>query len=200
MLILIIQEDEGPIPNVFQYFPHWPLHVCTLSFHYLFSVSITCNCHFLPFRRFVSCTSNRKVLSEKYLTCRRRWSGRIKKSGYGVRIGACHSLVLKCFPTFSVFLLHEIHFNPFNTLHLPLLNSGQALERQKEYTDAIRVERDELREEVVKLKDILKVTCLCVNVISVYSGPLSVRGPKTLVKGGRKHLSTPPTTSPRQLR
>ncbi|XP_019132067.2 clumping factor A isoform X3 [Larimichthys crocea] len=31
-----------------------------------------------------------------------------------------------------------------------------ALERQKEYTDAIRVERDELREEVVKLKDILK--------------------------------------------
>uniref|UniRef100_H3DKF8 LRR binding FLII interacting protein 1 n=1 Tax=Tetraodon nigroviridis TaxID=99883 RepID=H3DKF8_TETNG len=31
-----------------------------------------------------------------------------------------------------------------------------ALERQKEYTDAIRVERDELREEVVKLKDTLK--------------------------------------------
>ncbi|XP_074514565.1 leucine-rich repeat flightless-interacting protein 2 isoform X21 [Sebastes fasciatus] len=31
-----------------------------------------------------------------------------------------------------------------------------ALERQKEYTDPIRVERDELREEVVKLKDILK--------------------------------------------
>ncbi|KAM4730891.1 uncharacterized protein lrrfip1a isoform 4-T4 [Anableps anableps] len=31
-----------------------------------------------------------------------------------------------------------------------------ALERQKEYTDAIRIERDELREEVVKLKDILK--------------------------------------------
>ncbi|XP_031725915.1 uncharacterized protein lrrfip1a isoform X3 [Anarrhichthys ocellatus] len=31
-----------------------------------------------------------------------------------------------------------------------------ALERQKEYTDAIRVERDELREETVKLKDILK--------------------------------------------
>lgn len=34
---------------------------------------------------------------------------------------------------------------------------AQALERQKEYTDAIRTERDELREEVVKLKDILKV-------------------------------------------
>ncbi|XP_068602310.1 leucine-rich repeat flightless-interacting protein 2 [Brachionichthys hirsutus] len=31
-----------------------------------------------------------------------------------------------------------------------------ALERQKEYSDAIRLERDELREEVVKLKDILK--------------------------------------------
>uniref|UniRef100_UPI0037E8C30A leucine-rich repeat flightless-interacting protein 2 isoform X1 n=1 Tax=Semicossyphus pulcher TaxID=241346 RepID=UPI0037E8C30A len=31
-----------------------------------------------------------------------------------------------------------------------------ALERQKEYTDAIRIERDELREEVVTLKDILK--------------------------------------------
>ncbi|XP_068185548.1 neurofilament medium polypeptide isoform X5 [Antennarius striatus] len=31
-----------------------------------------------------------------------------------------------------------------------------ALERQKEYSDAIRIERDELREEVVKLKDILK--------------------------------------------
>ncbi|XP_076602530.1 uncharacterized protein lrrfip1a isoform X2 [Chaetodon auriga] len=31
-----------------------------------------------------------------------------------------------------------------------------ALERQKEYTDAIRIERDDLREEVVKLKDVLK--------------------------------------------
>uniref|UniRef100_A0A8C6TDA9 Leucine rich repeat (in FLII) interacting protein 1b n=1 Tax=Neogobius melanostomus TaxID=47308 RepID=A0A8C6TDA9_9GOBI len=40
-----------------------------------------------------------------------------------------------------------------------------ALERQKGYTDAIRNERDELREEAVKLKDILKVflcvLCLC---------------------------------------
>uniref|UniRef100_A0A673ZQ77 Leucine-rich repeat flightless-interacting protein 2-like n=1 Tax=Salmo trutta TaxID=8032 RepID=A0A673ZQ77_SALTR len=32
-----------------------------------------------------------------------------------------------------------------------------ALERQKEYSDAIRNERDELRDEVVQLKDILKV-------------------------------------------
>lgn len=39
--------------------------------------------------------------------------------------------------------------------------SAQALERQKEYTDAIRIERDELREEVVKLKDILKVLAQC---------------------------------------
>ncbi|XP_038125669.1 leucine-rich repeat flightless-interacting protein 1 isoform X15 [Cyprinodon tularosa] len=31
-----------------------------------------------------------------------------------------------------------------------------ALERQKEYADAIRLERDELREEVVQLKDVLK--------------------------------------------
>uniref|UniRef100_A0A8P4KP91 Leucine rich repeat (in FLII) interacting protein 1a n=1 Tax=Dicentrarchus labrax TaxID=13489 RepID=A0A8P4KP91_DICLA len=38
-----------------------------------------------------------------------------------------------------------------------------ALERQKEYTDAIRIERDDLREEVVKLKDILKVLCQCAN-------------------------------------
>uniref|UniRef100_A0A671V9P2 LRR binding FLII interacting protein 1 n=1 Tax=Sparus aurata TaxID=8175 RepID=A0A671V9P2_SPAAU len=37
-----------------------------------------------------------------------------------------------------------------------------ALERQKEYTDAIRIERDELREEVVTLKDILKVLSQCV--------------------------------------
>ena len=37
------------------------------------------------------------------------------------------------------------------------LGAAQALERQKEYTDAIRIERDELREEVLNLKDILKV-------------------------------------------
>lgn len=41
--------------------------------------------------------------------------------------------------------------------------SAQALERQKEYTDAIRIERDELREEVVKLQDILKVLRQCGN-------------------------------------
>lgn len=38
-----------------------------------------------------------------------------------------------------------------------LLGSSQALEKQKEYSDAIRTERDELRDEVVQLKDILKV-------------------------------------------
>lgn len=41
--------------------------------------------------------------------------------------------------------------------HFWVGGSAQALERQKEYTDAIRTERDELREEAVKLKDILKV-------------------------------------------
>lgn len=46
---------------------------------------------------------------------------------------------------------------------LPLGGSAQALERQKEYTDAIRIERDELREEVVKLKDVLKVLSQCVD-------------------------------------
>uniref|UniRef100_A0AAX7SEX7 Leucine rich repeat (in FLII) interacting protein 1a n=1 Tax=Astatotilapia calliptera TaxID=8154 RepID=A0AAX7SEX7_ASTCA len=40
--------------------------------------------------------------------------------------------------------------------HFWVGGSAQALERQKEYTDAIRIERDELREEAVKLKDILK--------------------------------------------
>lgn len=35
--------------------------------------------------------------------------------------------------------------------------AAQALERQKEFTDAIRNERDELRDEVVQLKDVLKV-------------------------------------------
>lgn len=43
------------------------------------------------------------------------------------------------------------------TLFLHGGGTAQALERQKEYTDAIRTERDELREEVVKLKDVLKV-------------------------------------------
>lgn len=46
--------------------------------------------------------------------------------------------------------------------------SAQALERQKEYTDAIRIERDELREETVKLKDILKV--LSQAAMCVYCG------------------------------
>lgn len=57
-----------------------------------------------------------------------------------------------------------VHFS-FHFFHtLPLGGAAQALERQKEYTDAIRIERDELREEVVKLKDILKVFSQCVNV------------------------------------
>lgn len=38
----------------------------------------------------------------------------------------------------------------------PLLHA-QALERQKEFFDSIRSERDDLREETVKLKEELKV-------------------------------------------
>lgn len=55
--------------------------------------------------------------------------------------------------------MHEL-YSPFIFSAHPCLHAAfpaQALERQKEYTDAIRVERDELREEVVKLKDVLKV-------------------------------------------
>lgn len=71
--------------------------------------------------------------------------------------------------------MHEIECRVSLSLRLPpptlfaffhtvgLGDSAQALERQKEYTDAIRIERDELREEVVKLKDILKVLRQCVD-------------------------------------
>lgn len=60
--------------------------------------------------------------------------------------------------------LTSLHLlNTFRPFSLRGGGSDQALERQKEYTDAIRIERDELREEVVKLKDILKVFCLCVS-------------------------------------
>lgn len=57
-------------------------------------------------------------------------------------------------------LLYTFLLTFFHTLPLP--GPAQALERQKEYTDAIRIERDELREEVVTLKDILKVLSQCV--------------------------------------
>ena len=111
---------------------------------------------FLPLRRSVSCVWNRTVLLEKYLTCRRRWSGRIKKLGYDLwtlfhfYIWYCLSFAW-CWTSLLSLLFHN---------SLPLCHccgSAQALERQKEYTDAIRTERDELREESVKLKDILKV-------------------------------------------
>lgn len=38
----------------------------------------------LPFRRSVSCASSRTALLGRFQTCRRRWSGRTKRSGYGV--------------------------------------------------------------------------------------------------------------------
>lgn len=50
----------------------------------LFAFSLKLYFLFLLFRRSVSCVWNRRVLLEKYLTCRRRWSGRIKKLGYGL--------------------------------------------------------------------------------------------------------------------
>ncbi|KAI3355914.1 hypothetical protein L3Q82_004462 [Scortum barcoo] len=54
---------------------------------------------------------------------------------------------------------HSVLQFQFNEMKDTLKQSEEllnALERQKEYTDAIRIERDELREEVVNLKDILK--------------------------------------------
>ncbi|XP_039883398.1 myb-like protein X isoform X6 [Simochromis diagramma] len=54
---------------------------------------------------------------------------------------------------------HSVLQFQFNEMKETLKQSEEllnALERQKEYTDAIRIERDELREEAVKLKDILK--------------------------------------------
>uniref|UniRef100_A0A671VBL7 LRR binding FLII interacting protein 1 n=1 Tax=Sparus aurata TaxID=8175 RepID=A0A671VBL7_SPAAU len=54
---------------------------------------------------------------------------------------------------------HSVLQFQFNEMKETLKQSEEllnALERQKEYTDAIRIERDELREEVVTLKDILK--------------------------------------------
>lgn len=67
--------------------------------------------------------------------------------------------------TLLLLLLLSMTLNTCFSFHLtsslfllpPPWVSAQALERQKEYTDAIRTERDELREETVKLKDILKV-------------------------------------------
>lgn len=133
---------------------------------------------FLLFRRSVSYVWNRTVLLEKYLTCRRRWSGRIKKSRYGRWAPAvlCFIITFSLFyysyefsiffacnwmPTFTSFYpLYTFLLTFFHTI--PLLGPAQALERQKEYTDAIRIERDELREEVVTLKDILKVLSQCV--------------------------------------
>lgn len=70
-------------------------------------------------------------------------------------------------PSFTFTSFHFLYTFLFTIFHtLPLGGSAQALERQKEYTDAIRTERDELREEVVKLKDILKVPSQCVDAYS----------------------------------
>ena len=126
---------------------------------------------FLLCRTSVSCASNRKVLLEKYLTCRRRWSGRIKRLGYGLWASSLITFSIyffqhqfsitfawNCMPSFTFTSFHFLYTFLFTFLsHSTTWGATQALERQKEYTDAIRIERDELREEVVKLKDILKV-------------------------------------------
>lgn len=69
-------------------------------------------------------------------------------------------LILYTVPSLS---LCSLSLHPYLSLFFtcastsPTGGTAQALERQKEYSDAIRNERDELRDEVVQLKDILKV-------------------------------------------
>ena len=124
------------------------------------------------------------VLSEKYRTSRKLLSGRIKRLGYGREEQQTVSLnihlfffVLPCHKTrslldnftsmcliFSSFLVPGLSLAPLLCLYRGCGELIQALERQKTYTDAIRVERDELRDEVVQLKDILKVLEPCVSV------------------------------------
>lgn len=89
-----------------------------------------------------------------------------KKIGVRLTSPQCsefYSLNLSSSASFAWNCLH-FHFFLYTFLLTFFLHSAtrgcgstQALERQKEYTDAIRIERDELREETVKLKDILKV-------------------------------------------
>lgn len=76
------------------------MHVLLFSFCFL-TLHFKLCLLFLLLRRSVSCAWNRRVLLEKYLTCRRRWSGRIKKLGYG--LWARSFVFNKCFIN-SVFL------------------------------------------------------------------------------------------------
>ncbi len=73
----------------------------------------------------------------------------------------CHCQNCSCVCSTDVFIAFTFFFSSLS--HLCQIPSGavQALERQKEFSDAIRNERDELRDEVVQLKDILKVL-ICV--------------------------------------
>lgn len=70
----------GCFSQLFLLFPHsWYLLCFTFILLHFYTFAFL----FLLFRRSVSCVWNRRVLLEKLLICRRRWSGRIKKLGYG---------------------------------------------------------------------------------------------------------------------
>lgn len=78
--------------------------------------------------------------------------------------GLCKAL----FPSFCLVLflyLQEISLSITNsflyTIFFVLLGCNQALERQKEYFDCIRIERDELRDELADLKETMKRGEVC---------------------------------------
>lgn len=83
----------------------------------------------------------------------------------------CQTVLVVC--SIDVFIAFTFFFS--SLLHLCQIPSGavQALERQKEFSDAIRNERDELRDEVVQLKDILKVL-ICVVKTWTHTFPMNI--------------------------
>lgn len=66
------------------FFSFHTLYVCMHHIYLVLSLRLKLHFLFLLFRRSVSCVWSRRVLLEKFLTCRRRWSGRIKKLRYGL--------------------------------------------------------------------------------------------------------------------
>lgn len=76
---------------------------------------------------------------------------------YSVSHLLCQHEHLHGFQSCMPFCLLHCSFLSFASSSSPVGGAVQALERQKEFTDAIRNERDELRDEVVQLKDVLKV-------------------------------------------
>ncbi len=90
----------------------------------------------LLFRRSVSCVSNRRVLLEKYLTCRRPWSGRIKKLRYGlwalvqqVQCLLCMKLNASSYFHFSSSLVHSSFHFPSHSVTWGLHSGLRATER-----------------------------------------------------------------------